>query len=93
MTECIADFKEIATLEDKYSQLFSGHPMFEITYEQITETHQSVLVQLQEFLGVNPEALSCPTLKMGTDHLHGVIENYANFSAEIANTPCGIYLE
>lgn len=93
LDECLRDFEDIATQERKYRQFFSGHPIFEVTYEQIVGSQPAQVAEVQKFLGVDPEPLSSPTIKLRTNRLDEAIENYAELQKAVRGTPYEGYFE
>jgi hypothetical protein len=91
--ECIADMRRVIVEELQIRNEFSGHKVFEITYEEVINPADSKLIELQQFLGVEPEPLTTPTVKLLSDNLQNVIENYVELYEAFRGTPYEEYFE
>jgi LPS sulfotransferase NodH len=91
--ECIADMRRVTTEELQIRHEFSGHRVFEITYEEVINPADSKLIELQQFLGVEPELLTTPTVKLLSDDLREIIENYVELYEAFRGTPYEAYLQ
>jgi LPS sulfotransferase NodH len=91
--ECISDMRRVGAEESRIRKEFSRHEVFEITHEEIVNSADSKLVELQKFLGVEPEPLTTPTVKLLSDDLRDIVENYMELCEAFRGTPHEIYLE
>lgn len=75
--KCLANFQEAERRYAFFKGMFSKHPTFEVSYEElIGDQREDTLKYIQEFLGVKHCNLGTKMVKLGKDDLHEVIENY-----------------
>lgn len=90
--ECINDLIETEKAENRFREFFKIHQVFEITYEQILDSKSYKLNELQNFLGVVPTKLKMKTLKLNSDNLKDLIENYHELKNKFLGTKFELYL-
>jgi len=83
---CIRDFTTVQAAEARFRTYFNGHRTFELSYEDIIDERSRELLDLQRFLGVDETALTANTVKLNTDRLEDVIENYSEVRDALCQT-------
>jgi LPS sulfotransferase NodH len=73
---CLQNIRSIEQLEERFRNLFRQHRVFEMTYEQMIDRASGQIEAVQRFLGVEPMPLDSVTLKLNSDNLEDLIENY-----------------
>ncbi len=91
--ECITDMIRVAAEESRIRKEFWRHEVFEIMHEEIVNSAVGKLDELQKFLGVEPEPLTTPTVKLLSDDLRDIVENYMELCEAFRGTPYETYLE
>ncbi len=66
-----------------------GHPMLELTYEQLADEWASTMLRIQDFLGVDPQPLSPAKQKQEQRPLHEMILNYDELAVVIDEASSG----
>jgi LPS sulfotransferase NodH len=69
--------------EQELDELAEGHPTIRLTYERLVA---GPIDEVQQFLGVEPRALSSPHRKLRTRQLRETIENWDELSDELRGT-------
>lgn len=82
--ECFAAFARMDADEAELDELAAGHESFRITYEELGE--EARLVELQRFLGIEPEPLRSWFTRLRTRPLAETIENWDELAAVLAGT-------
>jgi hypothetical protein len=87
--ELLADVAAVEAEERRFRDVFSGHRLVEIHYEDVASppTSLDALDGLQQFLGVEPTTLASPTQKILSERIEDVIENVAEVEAALLDTP------
>lgn len=85
--DCEAYFTRERELHDRYGRLFATRDVLDIGYEELVADYASVTASLQRFLGVEPQALSSPTIRQQVRPLPEVIANYADLESHFAGSP------
>jgi LPS sulfotransferase NodH len=93
LEEALADFSAIEREELQVRELFAHHPMLEVTYEDLVDSENSSLDQLQRWLEVEPIELSTLSVRIGSDQLAEQIENYPELLSRAAGTACAAYFD
>jgi len=89
--ECLEDFARTEEREALFQRHFEDHEMFRTTYEAIVSGRAEVRSQLTQFLGVPPTVLTTPTLKLNSDDLRTVLEDYEALAAALHGTRYAVY--
>lgn len=89
--ECLDDFAATARLEAQFLDWFAGKPSITTTYEALL-ADPAELPRIVAFLGVDPFAVQTKTLKMNSDNLRDLVENYDELAAALAGTEFAHYL-
>lgn len=85
LPEFLKDAARIRAWEQDYRAAFAGHPVLELTYEELSEDPAGVGRRAVEFLGGDPEApLDVRTRKTGVDPLRDAVSNYDELSEQLA---------
>lgn len=80
-------------VEYRYEIYFKQHRVFELFYEDILDSSNGKLAELQKFLDVDIHPLKSVTAKINSDSLEDIVENYAKLKHELRNTPYAVYFE
>jgi len=73
--------------------MFRNHLMHHLTYEQLTTEPAAALVEIQKFLGVEPEPLASFHTKQNTENLRDLIQNYDELKTAFASTSWSRFFE
>lgn len=84
--ECIQDFTQTRDWENTYDQQFREHKTVEILYEDLAANYVTETQRIQEFLGVDPEALKPVTFKQSSQTLSRAIANYYELKERFAGS-------
>lgn len=90
--KCIQDIEAIKQSEIDFANYFAEHPVFDVYYEDLTLSDGQELNKLQVFLGVKPLAIQPKTVKVNSNNLADLIENYDEIKRALADTIYGEYL-
>jgi len=93
LKDLIKDIHEIENEENSTRTYFKNHPIFEIEYEDIVGSKHDSVELLQKFLGVQPAQLNSPTLKLSSENLNELLENYEELKLKTKRTPYENYFE
>ncbi len=85
--ELIADFEHQTSRNQEFDQLFEGHPLLKIEYEDLCADFESSTRRVQDFLKVPYQRLHPVTAKLTTCPLDQSIQNYEQLKRELAATP------
>ena len=91
--KCLEDISAVQEAESRFRKYFKNHKLFEIVYEDILANRSQQMAELQEFLGVQPKELEPKTLKINSDNLEDIVENYQELVMEIKETSYFQYLD
>ena len=80
-------FEQTRAAEREYDAMFTGHPLFEVVYEELTRDYGAVMRGIQSFLGVDYEDVNPGTVKRPSRSLASQIENYAELKARFLGSP------
>jgi len=83
---CIHDFTAVQAAEASFRRHFSGHRIFEVSYEGIMDEHSRQLSDLQRFLQLEETTLTATTLRQSAHRLEDVIENYSEVRDALCQT-------
>lgn len=84
---CVDDFETVRAEEERFSSLFSGHPVIDLAYEAVVDPQSGERARILDFLGVPQAPLSTPMVKLGRDDLGESIENYEDLRRQAQGTP------
>lgn len=84
--KCLADIEQIKKSEQDFSDYFANHQVFDVWYEELTAPNSQDLLKLQEFLGVTPVNIQPKTVKLNSNNLSDIIENYDQIREKLADT-------
>jgi ribosome-associated heat shock protein Hsp15 len=84
--ECLEDFARTEEREALFQGHFEKHDTLETTYEAIVDDRGDVRSQLARFLAVAPTILTTPTLKLNSDDLRNMLEDYEALAAALRGT-------
>ncbi len=87
---CVAALDQTADDEAELDRLCEGHPIFAITYEELGE--ESRLVELQRFLGLDPEPLRSWYERLRTRPLSETVSNWDEIASALAGGPYESFL-
>lgn len=86
--ECEEDFSRTQRRQERFRQLFRGHDVIEITYEQLTQDRDATLAGVQRHIGVPVRTdLHTPTKRINDQPLNTAIENYVELARHFADSP------
>jgi len=85
--ECHVDLDRSAARYAFFQKMFQHHPIFEVTYEDLTgERRSETLDAIQEFLGVEPRELTSKLRKVVSKDLPSLVSNYHELAEYFSNT-------
>jgi LPS sulfotransferase NodH len=84
---CAKDFEVTLRRQERAREMFSGHPILEVTYESLVSRRVETLALVEEFLGIEVCDLGPKTRKLRTSAMSEVIENYTELERHFAGTP------
>ena len=82
---CVKGLNRIVAGETELDRVAAGHPVADLTYEELTR--EDCLTGLQEFLGVEPRPLTSPYERLRKVPLEEVVENYEELAAIAGDAP------
>jgi LPS sulfotransferase NodH len=85
--ECLNDFEQTRQWEIKNDQLFTDHPVMQITYEQLSENYVPVIQETQKFLNLPVQPVRPQTYKQSQLSLDQAIVNYWSLKEKFQDTP------
>jgi LPS sulfotransferase NodH len=91
--ECLEDFQLNEAHEKQFADMFADHPLHEATYEDIVAPDSPAREEIQRFLGLEPRPLQTPTLKINSEALSEIVENYGELQARFRDTPYARFFE
>lgn len=84
LSDCVADFDNLESLQAKYDQLFAHHPVLEVVYEDLAGDNQAVGSATLRFLGLDSDvSFTVRQVKGGASSLRDVIANYDELKSRI----------
>ncbi len=86
LDECLTDMEKTEADEKRIRGLFPSHNVFEISYEDIASKTGDKVYELQRFLGVHPQTLSTPTVKLSSGNIADMVENYIELERRLQGT-------
>jgi LPS sulfotransferase NodH len=89
--ECLEDFARTEEREALFQRHFEDHDTLETTYEAIVDDRGDVRGQLARFLVVAPMALTSPTLKLNSDDVRDMLEDYEGLATALRGTRYAAY--
>lgn len=90
---CMEDISSFQAAETRFREYFQRHQTCEAVYEDLVIPGSHKLVELQNFLGVNPITLKPKTIKINSNSLEDNIENYEELKKIFKTTPYAQYLD
>jgi len=90
---CIEDISSAKEAEIRFREYFKDHKIFEIVYEDILADQNRVINKLQKFLDIKPIDLNLKTIKVNSDNLEDIVENYQELAMAIQETSYAQYLD
>ena len=90
---CLEDISSVKKAEIRFREYFKNHKFIEIVYEDILADRNSQMEKIQNFLGVNSIELSPKTVKVNSDNLEDIVENYQELAEAIKETSNAQYLD
>jgi LPS sulfotransferase NodH len=90
---CIYEIETIQRQVDEHDELFAGHPMLGLHYEDLVADREAVFDNVQRFLGVEPRALTVTLERQNTEPLSALIANYGELASALRNTPWESFLD
>ena len=84
--ECLKDFVQTRTSEEESDRAFADHPIFHLEYETLVGDYGAEIRSLQDFLGLEPRAVTPSTFQQTRQPLSAVIANYAELREKFAGT-------
>lgn len=91
--ECIQDFEETRAWEVACDQRFAGHPLHQVSYEDLAADFAGELAKVQRFLGVEVQPMQPVTAKQERQPLAQRIANYGELKAQFTGTPWAGFFE
>jgi len=84
--ECSKDFEQTKKWESDADDLFRNHPKLEIFYEDLSKNYETILRNVQEFLGVNYFPVRPGTHKQSNLPLSQTITNFVELREYFKNS-------
>jgi len=91
--KCLRDFETVSARDKEFAEIFSRHPNFTISYEEIITPGSEKLQCLLDFMGVPRRELSTTTQKLGCSDLRRVIANFDELQSYFRGTPYSKFFE
>lgn len=91
--ECEKEFAYTRERERKFRDYFCEHPVLEVTYEDLVDTSEHTLGQIQDFLGVERHELTTKLAKIQQQPMSKVLENYDALNAHFAGTDYAVFFD
>ncbi len=87
VSECEDFFSETTAQQQYYANLFSGHPIFDLYYEDLIVNFGNVVSELQDFLLVPVHSFLNSTMKkQGKRDKRSLISNFASLEEHFSHT-------
>ncbi len=91
--DCLENISSVKEAEIRFREQFKNHKLVEIVYEDLIADQNNQIKKLQNFLGINPIDLQVKTVKINSDNLEDIVENYQELVMAIKETPYVQYLD
>lgn len=92
--DCHENFDQTSARYAFFQKFFSKHPIFELTYEQLAgPERERILSEAQEFLGVEPRALTSNLKKVTPLSMRSIVTNYDELREHFASSPYASFFE
>ena len=85
--ECEADFEQTRRREAEFADVFRGHQVLNLTYEQLTGRRDDALSGVQRFLEVDVRMLTPRSKKLRRASVRDSISNYNDLAAYFRGSP------
>lgn len=85
--ELLADFEQTRRWEDEFDTRFARHPLFNLSYEDLSADPSSVVNKLQAFLSLESQPLTAKTHKQSSMHLSAEIINFTELKKRFSGSP------
>lgn len=85
--ECREFFAKDAVDTIHYAELFKGHDVHTLYYEDLVDQYDKTVGTAQTFLGLEPQSVTPTTRKQNSEPLRELIANYDELFAAFADTP------
>jgi len=92
-TECIKDFEQTKKWETDADNLFKNHPKLEIFYEDLSNDYESIMKNVQDFLGVNYFPVRPGTHKQSNLPLSQTISNFVELKDYFKNSKYAVFFD
>ena len=90
---CIEHFQTLQNLQREYDNLFAGHQILEVIYENLAKDYINETKRIQNFLSVPYQKLYPSTYKQSQQPLSEIIINYSELKEKFQETPWIDYFE
>lgn len=91
--DCIEYFQTIQNFQMEYDNLFAGHQILEVIYENLAKDYINETKRIQEFLSVPYQKLYPSTYKQSKQIMSETIINYSELKEKFQETPWIDYFE
>lgn len=91
--ECLRAFTWAQETKKQYDIYFEESHKIDVFYENLSNNYASELKRIQEFLGVNYEAVKPTTYKQSKQPLSKAISNYYELKERFEGTPWEVFFE
>jgi hypothetical protein len=91
--KCLEDFERVAAREKAFTETFSQHQSFTISYEEMTTPGSEKLQCLLDFMGVSRRELTTTTKKLRNNNLRTAIANFDELGTHFAGSPYSKFFE
>jgi LPS sulfotransferase NodH len=91
--KCREDFETVLAREKEFAAVFSQHPGFRISYEEMVTPGSEKLQSLLDFMGVSRRELTTTTKKLCNNNLRSAISNFEELRTHFAVSPYSKFFE
>lgn len=91
--ECLHRFAQEEEFKKQHDFYFQDHFKIDVIYEDLADDYASKIKEIQEFLGVNYEAVKPSTYKQSNQPLLEAITNYFELKGKFKGTPWEEFFE
>lgn len=91
--ECLEDFRRTEARQARFREWLGGHPVLELTFEDLVGAQDDTLARVQEFLSVDPRPLTTRSTRIRTGSLREAIENFDELAERFRGSPYRRFFE
>lgn len=91
--ELLSDFEQTRRWENEFDTRFAQHPLFNLSYEDLSADPASVVSKLQAFLSLESQPLTAKTHKQSSMRLSAEIINFTELKKRFSGSPWESFFE